>query len=375
MKVICAPDSFKGSISAVAAAEAMARGVRRVDAGIEVDCCPVADGGEGLLEVIAASIPGEMHERRVLGPLGTPVEAVFGLFDDGRAAVVESAQATGLTLVPEQRRNIMRAMTFGLGELLLAAAEMQPQRLIVGIGGSASNDCGCGMAQALGVRFRDRDGEEILEPLSGGSLSNVVSVDIEDRAPWLDRIAVTAACDVDNPLTGPRGAAFVYAPQKGATEEDVVRLDGGLAHIAAVIRRDLKTDIETLPGAGAAGGLGGGLVAFAGASIASGIGLVLDMIGFRKRAAGCDLCLTGEGRLDGQSLSGKACIGVARAATDVGVATVALVGATGPDADRTLDAGLEDYVEIGEGLPDGESMTRVAALLEDAAESVVRRYL
>lgn len=374
MKIICAPDSFKGSIGAAAAAEAIAVGVRRAAPHAFVDLCPIADGGEGTLDAVQASLPCDRRQVEVSGSQGDPVIAEFGLFHDGGTALVESAGAVGLTLLPPGRRDIMRASSRGVGEMLLAACECGPQRVIVGVGGSATNDGGCGMAQALGVRFLDDAGAEITEPIGGGMLPRINRIDMRALAPAVKDIPVIVACDVTNPLTGPDGASRVYGPQKGGTREQVRQLDDALVHLSGLLRRDLGLDVERIPGAGAAGGLGAGLLAFAGASIQSGIDIVLDLVGFDERVTECDLCLTGEGRLDEQSLSGKACIGVAGHAAMHGVPTVALVGAVGPGAERTLDAGLEDYVVFGTGLPSADSIARAAELLAAAAESVTRRY-
>ncbi len=390
-----APDSFKGSLSAAEAAGAMEAGCRRAvgggAGGVEVDVCPVSDGGEGFVEAMHAAGGGVLHTVEVTGPLGEPVAARWAELPDGTAAIAMS-EAAGLTLVPEDRRDPTRTTTFGVGELVNAALGAGCRRLIVGLGGSATCDGGLGMAAALGVRFRDAAGRDVgLLPVDG-ALEAVREIDFTGRDPRLTRVAgvagvgVTAACDVTNPLTGLRGAAAVYGPQKGATPGQVERLDRGLAHLAAVLRGRHGMEIESLPGAGAAGGLGGGLVAFCGAALRPGIGLVLEALRFRERVAGCDICLTGEGKLDGQTLSGKAVSGVAAAAGDApgggvpgggpgsGVAVWALVGR----AEAGLDAaslGLAGVREIGPGLSPAESMRRAASLLADAAEAVVREHL
>ena len=362
-------------MTATQAADAMAAGIQKAVPDAIVDCCPIADGGEGTLTAMTAAIPGSLDRVIVSGPLGDPVEAPFATFAEGSFAVVESAAAIGLQLVPEESRDPWRTSSRGVGELIVAACAAAPGKIIVAVGGSATNDGGCGMAQALGIRFFDRRGDEILEPLCGGMLSEIARIDATRRLPVIGRIEIVVACDVQNPLTGADGAAYVYGPQKGASAEQVALLDAGLKYLAGLIRRDLNIDIEELPGSGAAGGLGGGLVAFAGATVASGIDTVLDAVEFEQRVHGCDLCLTGEGQIDAQSVSGKACMGVARAASRHDVPTIALAGAIGLGAEQCLAAGLHDYVVIGEGLPTEVSMRQADVLTADAAGQVARNYL
>jgi glycerate kinase len=372
---MCAPDSFKGSMTATAAAEAMIAGIRKAAPDTIVDCCPIADGGEGTLEALTSALAGDFHRVTVSGPLGDPVETAFATFAEGRLAVIESAAAIGLQLVPERLRDPAKTSSYGVGELIAAACATVPKKIIVAVGGSATNDGGCGMAQALGIRFFDRNDNEIRTPIGGGRLSDLARIDAAARLSALSNIEMIVACDVQNPLTGKDGATHVYGPQKGASGEQLALLDQGLAHLAGLIRRDLKMDIEELPGSGAAGGLGGGLVAFTGATVSSGIETVLDAVEFDRRVSACDLCLTGEGRIDAQSVAGKACMGVARAANKHGVPTIALVGQVGSGAEQCLAAGLHDYVVIGDGLPAEESMRRAEELIADTAGHVVRNYL
>jgi glycerate kinase len=358
-------------MTATSAAEAMIAGILKAVPDAIVDCCPIADGGEGTLTALTTALPGELQQVTVSGPLGDPVEAVFATFPEGLFAVVESAAAAGLELVPEPLRDPVKTSSYGVGQLIAAACATAPRKIIVALGGSATNDGGCGMAQALGVRFFDRNGDEIRKPLCGGMLSKLARIDATERLPALSSIEMIVASDVRNPLTGSQGAAQVYGPQKGATVEQVARLDAGLVHLAALLRHDLNVDIEELPGSGAAGGLGGGLVAFTGATLSSGIDTVLEAVEFDRRVSSCDLCLTGEGRIDAQSASGKACIGVARAASKHGVPTIALVGQVGAGAEQCLAAGLKDYIVIGDGLSPEQSMRRAEELIADAAGRVV----
>jgi len=374
VKIICAPDSFKGSISAVDAARAMADGILAAIPGADVDCCPVGDGGEGTLNALLGSVDGSTFAVRVHEMQGIMTDAPIGLFSAGNFAYVESATVVGLNSSANSKHDVMTASTVGIGELIGHACGKSPGRIMVGLGGSATNDGGCGMAQALGIRFYDASGEWLEAPIGGKDLHRIQRIDASKRSTSIGEIPVVALCDVDNVLTGPEGAAQVYGPQKGATPNDVARLDEGLANLADVIRRDLGVDVESMPGAGAAGGLGAGLVAFADATIESGIGTVLAAIEFRKRLDDADLCLTGEGRMDGQSLYGKACMGVAHEADEARVPAVALVGSAGPGADECLAAGLREIIVIGAGLPAEESIRNAATLLADAAAIAAVKY-
>jgi glycerate 2-kinase len=379
MKVICAPDKFKGSLTAAEAAQAMARGVRRAAPSATVDCCPVADGGEGLVEAMLAAASGQPVFTKVASPLGDRVSARWGLIRERNGepltAVMEMAAASGLALVPPDRRDPTRTTTFGTGQLIRAAMDHDVERIIIGIGGSATTDGGCGAAAALGVRFIDASGQTVgPESLNGGRLADITRIDTTGLDPRLANTPILVACDVTNPLVGPLGAACVYGPQKGATPAQVMLLDQGLRHLAAVIREQLAMDVETMPGAGAAGGLGAGLVAFLGGVLWPGIDLVLEATGFDRRVRGCDLCLSGEGRLDGQTAAGKAVIGVARAALRQGVKTVALVGALGDGAEAVLEAGLHAYQVIGRGLGPVESQRRAAELLEAASANLIAAW-
>lgn len=391
MKIICAPDSFKESLSAKAAAEAMARGVKRALPDAVGEVCPISDGGEGFTEALLSAMPGTAFpiHSDVVGPLGATVEAIWGIVDSDegeRTAVIEMAAASGLELVPKRERNPLNTTTFGTGELIRNAIELGARRILIGIGGSATNDGGCGMAQALGTTFLDVDGKRIGESMTGGKLLNLASVVAPalkfefaygDHATTVDLsdCELIVACDVTNPLTGPQGAAAIYGPQKGATPQQVEQLDQGLRHLARLVREQLGSDFEFTTGAGAAGGLGFGLLAFLGAKIVSGIELVLDAVRFDERVRGADLVLTGEGKLDGQSLAGKACIGVAQRAKRQGVPTVALVGNVGDGIEKAVAAGLEGYALIGDGLSLEESIRRADELLATTAERICRERL
>jgi glycerate kinase len=370
MRIMLAPDSFKGSLSAEAAAHAMAEGTADAGDSHDLEICPISDGGEGFVAALATAAAGEVRRVEVLGPLGDPVSAAWALLPD-RTAVIETAAAAGLTLVPEGERDPLLTSTFGLGQVMVEALDHGCKRIIVGLGGSATNDGGAGLAQALGYRFHDHENRPITTPLSGGGLHQIGRIDAAGRHPRLADTEVVAACDVDNPLTGPRGASVVYGPQKGASKADVEVLDAGLAQLAERLRRELSRDVAGVPGAGAAGGLGAGLLAFADAKLRPGIDLVLDAVDFERRVAGCDLCLTGEGRLDGQSLSGKAILGVCRIAQKHGVPTRALVGSVDDDADILLQHGLTSYHVISRGHPTAYAMAHANTLLREATAALL----
>jgi glycerate 2-kinase len=374
MRVVIAPDKFKGSLTASEAAEAMARGVDRAAPGATIDRVPMADGGEGTVAALVAATGGSFREATVHGPMGEPVTARFGLLGDGRTAAIEMASASGLVLVPADQRNPLVATTRGTGELLLAAIAAGARRVIVGIGGSATNDGGAGLGQALGFRLLDEQGHE-LGP-GGGELHRLARIDASDRRPELDGIEVAVACDVTNPLCGPRGASAVYGPQKGATPAMVAVLDTNLAHFAAIVERDLGVSIRDIPGSGAAGGLGGGLVAFAGGRLEPGINLVIDAVDLRSRLAGADLCLTGEGALDDQSAFGKTAVGVGRLSQSLGCPVFALAGSIGMGAEATLDQGLDAYFSICPGpITLDQAIARAAELLEEVTAQAVRAFL
>jgi len=373
MRVVIAPDKFKGSLTALEAAEAMARGLSRVDPSAEIDRVPMADGGEGTVAALVAATGGTYRTVTVTGPLGEPVVASFGLLGDGRTAVLEMASASGLWLVPPALRDPLRATTRGIGQLLLAALEAGARRVIVGIGGSATNDGGAGLGQALGFRLLDTHGRE-LEP-GGGELDRLARIGT-DQVAVLGSATIAVACDVTNPLCGPQGASAVYGPQKGATPEMVERLDRNLGHFADIVARDLDVAVRDIPGSGAAGGLGGGLVAFAGGRLEGGVNLVIEAVNLRERLHAADLCLTGEGALDGQSAFGKTAVGVARLAHSLRCPTLAIAGSIGPGAEAVLEQGVDAYFSICPGpVHIDEAIERASELLENATAQAVRAFL
>lgn len=322
-KIVLIPDSFKGTLSSVEVCRVLRGCVERRLPGCEVRAIPVADGGEGSVDAFLAALGGEKVHARVAGPFFEPVESFYGLTDGGKTAIVEMAACAGLPLAGE-RRDPALTTTYGVGELIALAVEGGARKIILGLGGSATNDAGCGAAAAMGVRFFDRTGTPFVP--TGGTLGEVERIDVSAARERLRGVEITAMCDIDNPMYGENGAAYVFAPQKGAGPEQVRALDAGLRRLAGVMRRELGMDFAELPGAGAAGAMGAGVTAFLGASLQSGIESVLNAVDFDRAAADADLIFTGEGRLDSQSLRGKVVIGVARRAKRLGKRVIAIVG-------------------------------------------------
>lgn len=371
LRIIVAPDSFKGSLSAVEAARAMARGIRAVFPEAEVVELPIADGGEGTVEALVAATGGRLRHAEVRGPLGDPVRAAWGVLGDGRTAVIEMAAASGLTLVPEGQRDPRLATTFGTGELVKAALDAGFRRLILGLGGSATNDGGAGFAWALGTRFLDGAGHDL--PGGGAALARLTRIDLAGLDPRLAETELLVACDVDNPLCGPRGASAVYGPQKGATPEVVRELDAALAVFARVAARDTGREVAAIPGAGAAGGLGAGLLFFTPARLRPGVGIVLEAVGFEERVRGASLVFTGEGRTDAQTAMGKAPVGVAAAAKRQGVLVVCLSGGLEEDADGLRASGIDALAAVPPGpMSLAACLAGGAPLLEAAAARACR---
>ena len=374
MKIIVAPQGFKATISGLEAARAIARGVSAALPDAETVLAPVADGGDGTLNALVDGTGGQVFTSTVTGPLGQPVEAQWGVMGDGRTAVIEMALASGITLVPQRRRNPRVTTTAGTGEILREALEGGYDRIIVGLGGSATNDGGAGMASALGARFLDSAGNPL--PAGGSALARLDRVEVDGLHPGLRDATIVAATDVTNPLCGPEGASAVFGPQKGATPEVVQELDAALANYALVVARDLGRDVSEQPGAGAAGGLGAGLMAFTGAALQSGIDMVCEVLGFDALLEGADLVITGEGRADHSTIFNKAPVGVARHAQAHGVPTVLLAGGLGPGYEELYDHALAAVVCISDRpMSFDVSLSRTAELLESAAERTMRLLL
>ena len=373
MSILIAPDSFKGSLTSAAAAEAMARGVKRALPEADLTLLPLSDGGEGLVDSLVAASGGRLLEYEVTGPLGTPVTAKLGLMGGGQTAVIEMAQASGLILVPRKKRNPLVTTTYGTGELIKQALELGCNHLIIGIGGSATNDGGMGMAQALGFLFLDGEGKSLGR--GGGELARLARIDAGGRDSRLDQVTIEVACDVNNPLTGPQGAAHIYGPQKGATPQMVARLDQALAIYDRILQRDLGQNVGEVPGAGAAGGLGAGLMALLGGKLVSGIELVLDVLGFDEKVKGASLVLTGEGKFDAQSAYGKVPMGVACRAKSFGVPCVVVAGTVLPSADILHGKGVTAYFSIlNRPMRLEDSIKDAAVLVENQTAEVVRLF-
>jgi glycerate kinase len=341
VKIVIAPDSFKESLTAAQAARAIATGIRRALPDADCVLVPVADGGEGTVRALVDATAGREYRKRVVGPRGEPVVARYGLLGDGTTAAIEMAAASGLGLVPPAARDPLQTTTYGTGQLLRAALLKGAQRIIIGIGGSATNDGGAGMAQALGIRFYDRRGRLLDEGLTGGALAHVHAIDMSLAEPAIRSATFVVACDVNNRLLGKNGATRTYGPQKGADAAAIEQLEANLARFADVIARDLGIAIRTLRGGGAAGGLGAGLVAFLGATLRPGADIVLDAVDLAGHLRDADLVVTGEGMIDAQTAFGKAPAAVARVAGEVGVPVVALGGALSDDANKGFANGFD----------------------------------
>ena len=370
MKILIASDSFKGSATTMEVAERIEKGLLRIIPELEVLKLPMADGGEGTVETLVYGMDGKFVYEEVTGPLGDRVQAKYGIIQD-QITIIEMAEASGLVLVEEERRNPSLTSTYGTGELILSALQRGYGKIYVGIGGSATNDGGVGMARALGYRFLDRDGNEI--PEGGGGLDGLRRIDRSNVTPLLEDAQITVMCDVENPLYGPDGAAYVYGPQKGADPQMVQLLDRNLRHLADILKEDMDVDIGDVPGSGAAGGLGGGLMAFCGADLRPGIEMVLDILEFDGLLKDVDLVITGEGRIDGQSSKGKVPAGVAKRARKLNKPLVAMAGGVGEGTEILHTMGIDLILPIVDrpmGLLD--AMDGVGILLEKTGERLGR---
>lgn len=344
MKILIAPDSFKGSLTALEVAESIEKGVIEVLPEAETIKIPMADGGDGTIQSLVDANGGTLITKQVIGPLGNKIEAYFGLLEEKETAVIEMATASGLPLISKERLNPMKATTYGTGELIKAALDKGINELIIGIGGSATNDGGVGMAQALGVSFLDSKGEEI--GFGGEELARIDTIDMSNLDPRIKNVNIRVACDVTNSLYGLDGAAYIYGPQKGATPEMIKELDNCLRHFANIVQKELGKDLQSIPGGGAAGGLGAGLVAFLDAELEPGVDIVLDENGFNEIINDIDLVVTGEGRLDGQTVKGKAPIGVAKRAKEYDIPVIAIGAVLGQNVEKVLKEGIDAVFSI-----------------------------
>ena len=369
MKIVIAPDSYKESLSALEVAQAVEAGFRQVFPDADYVLVPVADGGEGTVDAMVAATGGRKETVTVSGPLGEPVEAFYGLTGDGDTAVIEMAAASGLALVPPDRRNPLLTNSRGTGELIRAALDAGARRFILGIGGSATNDGGAGMVQALGARLLDLEGREL--DGSGGDLARLERIDVSALDPRLAECRIEVACDVDNPLTGARGASAVFGPQKGATPEMVQALDANLARLARIVGRDLGVVVDTVPGAGAAGGMGAAMLAFFGATLKPGIEIVTAAVDLDTHVRDADLVITGEGRIDFQTVHGKTPIGVARVAKRHGKPVIGIAGSLGAEVGVVHAHGIDAVFSVlGKPCTLDEALRDAAANVELTARNV-----
>lgn len=369
MNIVIAPDSYKESLTALEVATEIEAGFREVFPDLECIKLPMADGGEGTVAAMVAATGGRLVEEVVTGPLGEPVKACYGLTGDRKTAIVEMAAASGLALVVPTLRNPWKTTTYGTGELIKAALDAGVEHLIIGIGGSATNDGGAGMLQALGVSLLDQAGKQLA--FGGGALAHLDRIDISGLDPRLKSCRIEAACDVDNPLTGPKGASVVFGPQKGATPEMVVQLDANLARYAGLIYRDVGVQVDTVPGAGAAGGMGAALLAFLGAHLRPGIEIVMEAVGLEAYVKNADLVITGEGRIDSQTIHGKTPIGVARLAKRHGKPVIGIAGSLATDAAVVHDYGIDAAFSVLSGVcTKEEALTHAALNVRTASRNI-----
>jgi len=373
MKIIICPDSFKGSLSASDAAAAIDAGVASAFSDAKRELIPLADGGEGTVDALTSVSGGQIINLEVAGPLGEPVQAYYGVMGDGKTAVIEMAAASGLDLVPSAKRDPRFTTTYGTGQLILDAYNRGYRSLIIGIGGSATNDAGTGALSALGVRFLDAHGQVL--PPGGAALAHLSKIDTSAMKIDPSTLNIRVACDVTNPLVGPEGASVVYGPQKGASSEIVRELDDALRNFASIVERDLGITIANTPGAGAAGGLGAGLMAFLDAHLESGIDIVLDVTRFDDRINDAHLILTGEGRVDRQTAFGKVISGVLKRAKRAGVPVVVIAGGVGEGSELLYPLGATGIFSIAPGpITLEESINSTRELLSRTAENIVRVY-
>lgn len=373
MKIIIAPDSYKESLTAMEVATAIEIGFRQRMPTAEYIKLPMADGGEGTVQSLIDATNGTIIQHAVTGPLGEQVPSFFGIMGDGKTAVIEMAAASGLHLVTPEQRNPLLTTSYGTGELILAALDHGVEHIIVGIGGSATNDGGIGMAQALGVQLRDSNGQPL--GFGGQALAQLATIDISHIDPRLATIKLEVACDVDNPLCGPKGASQVFGPQKGATPAMVVELDKNLAHYAAIMHRDLAIDIKHMAGAGAAGGMGAALLGLFNAQLRSGIEIVIDAVNLETIVKDADLVITGEGRIDSQTIHGKTPIGVARTAKKFNKPVIGIAGCLSQDCGVVHQHGIDAVFSIVPAAMNLEQAFKDAAInVELTARNVAAMY-
>jgi glycerate 2-kinase len=339
--IAIASGAFKGSLSAMDACCCMEKAFRKFFRRTKIRRIPMADGGDGTMEAVVDAMRGRIVYCRVHDPLGRSIKSRLGFIPAEKLAIIEMAEASGLVILKPSERNPLKTSTAGTGDLIRKALDLGARRILIGIGGSATNDGGMGMARSLGARLLDVRGNDLLE--GGGALGSLDRIDLRGLDPRLRTVKIEVACDVRNPLLGPRGAAAVYSPQKGATPAMVRRLENGMRRLASAIRKDLCIDVAHMLGAGAAGGTGAGLVAFLGARLRPGSEIVADAVHLERRLKGCEIVITGEGRIDGQTAFGKTPVGVARVAKKLGIPVFAICGSAGKGAEKVLSCGINEY--------------------------------
>lgn len=375
-KIVIAPDSFKGNLTSLQVATCLEKGIKRVLPEAECIKVPMSDGGEGTVESMVDAAQGEFVKKRVKGPVGKLVTARYGWLAGRETAVIEMAQASGLPLLDDSEKNPLKTTTYGTGQLILDAINRSAKTIIIGIGGSATNDGGAGAAQALGVRFLDAEGREIKELGCGGMLIKIAAIDMQGLDARVNDVDIVVACDVENPLCGKKGAAHVFGPQKGATPEMVATLDANLEYFGRLIKQQLGKGVSRVPGAGAAGGLGAGLMAFAGARLKSGIDIVLEATGLERCIQDADIVITGEGRVDFQTAFGKTPAGVAKAAKKHNVPVIAIGGALTDDARKVFEYGIDSMASAAvKTMSLAEAMRDARTHLANASERVIRTVL
>lgn len=370
MKILMAPDSFKGTMSSIDVIRHLKDIAGRHFSPLEVVEVPIADGGEGTVDSIIIAAGGEYREIEVIGPAHRPVKAHYGIIN-GDTAVVEMAQASGITLLENHEKNPMTTTTYGTGEMIKAVLDEGIRNIIIGIGGSATNDGGIGFAQAIGISFLDADGFEV--GFGGQQLSRISKIVQDNIDPRIKESSITVICDVENPLTGEKGATAVYGPQKGATKEMLEQLEKGMKSYASILKDSMGMDMDRIPGSGAAGGLGAALLAFCGAKLKPGIETILDIVNFNRLIEDVDLVVTGEGRIDGQSVYGKVPVGIAKRCKTRNVKVVAIVGSIGSQAEKTYDYGIDSIMPtVNKEMSLEEALSRSEELLRDAADRMFR---
>ncbi|ANP75659.1 glycerate kinase [Vibrio sp. 10N.222.51.C8] len=373
MKIVIAPDSYKESLSAMGVAQAIEDGFKQLIPNAEYVKLPMADGGEGTVQSLVDATNGSIIQHPVIGPLGEIVEGFYGMFGDGKTAIIEMAAASGLDLVSPEQRNPLKTTTYGTGELIKAVLDKGVEHIIIGIGGSATNDGGLGMAQALGIRMLDAEGHELV--FGGGELSKLTTIDLTNLDPRLQNVRLEVACDVDNPLCGPKGASQVFGPQKGATPEMVELLDANLAHYASIMKNQLGVDVIDLPGAGAAGGLGAALVGLLNAELRPGINIVMDAVNLDEIVSDADLVITGEGRIDSQTIHGKTPIGVARTAKKHKLPVIGIAGCLASDCGVVHEHGIDAvFAVVNRSVDLPTALAEAAENIELTARNVAAMY-